>query len=105
MVGQDNVRAGALDSGENLKDDALLVQPTFLRGCFDRFSHDKIFIVSKSGSPIRVLTGSTNFSITGLYVNANHVLVFEDNNVAAKYAGKVALVAASSRGLGRLPCS
>jgi PLD-like domain len=57
-----------------------------VRGCFARFSHDKIFIVSKSGSPLSVLTGSTNFSITGLYVNANHVLVFDDNNVAAKYA-------------------
>jgi PLD-like domain len=55
------------------------------RGCFDRFSHDKIFIVSRAGTPIRVLTGSTNFSITGLYVNANHVLVFDDSNVAAKY--------------------
>jgi len=56
------------------------------QGCFDRFSHDKIFIVSKNGSPIRVLTGSTNFSVTGLYVNANHVLVFEDPAVAAEYA-------------------
>jgi len=57
-----------------------------VRGCFDRFSHDKIFIVSKNGSPIRVLTGSTNFSVTGLYVNANHVLVIDDANVAAQYA-------------------
>jgi hypothetical protein len=57
-----------------------------LRGCFDRFSHDKIFIVSKDGTATRVLTGSTNFSVTGLYVNANHVLVFDDANVAAEYA-------------------
>jgi hypothetical protein len=57
-----------------------------LRGCFDRFSHDKIFIVSKNGNPIRVLTGSTNFSVTGLYVNANHVLVFDDATVVAQYA-------------------
>jgi len=60
-------------------------QAAIERGCFDRFSHDKIFIVSRAGTPLRVLTGSTNFSITGLYVNANHVLVFEDSNVAAKY--------------------
>ena len=57
-----------------------------LRGHFARFSHDKIFIVSKNGSPIQVLTGSTNFSITGLYVNANHVLVFDDATVAGKYS-------------------
>ncbi|WP_263417833.1 phospholipase D-like domain-containing protein [Terriglobus albidus] len=57
-----------------------------VRGCFDRYSHDKIFILSKNGSPIRVLTGSTNFSVTGLYVNANHVLVFDDPGVAQHYS-------------------
>ncbi len=61
-----------------------------LRGKFGRFSHDKIFIVSKitdeANEPIRVLTGSTNLSITGLYVNANHVVVFDDETVAKQYA-------------------
>lgn len=58
-----------------------------VRGSFGRYSHDKIFIVSKKNGPAqRVLTGSTNFSVTGLYVNANHVLVFNDANVAAEYA-------------------
>lgn len=57
-----------------------------LRGSFGRYSHDKIFIVSKGGNPIQVLTGSTNFSVTGLYVNANHVLVFNDPKVAAEYS-------------------
>lgn len=57
-----------------------------LRGCFDRYSHDKIFIISKNGVATQVLTGSTNFSVTGLYVNANHVLVFDDANVAGEYA-------------------
>jgi len=56
------------------------------RGCFDRFSHDKIFIVSKNGSATQVVTGSTNWSVTGLYVNANHVLVFDDASVASQYA-------------------
>ena len=31
------------------------------------------------------LGNESNFSLTGLYVNANHVLVFEDANVAAHY--------------------
>lgn len=57
-----------------------------LRGHFARYSHDKILIVSKNNAPILVLTGSTNFSITGLYVNANHFLVFDDPIVAAEYA-------------------
>jgi hypothetical protein len=56
------------------------------QGSFARFSHDKIFVVSQNGKPIRVLTGSTNFSVTGLYVNANHVLVFEDPAMAVEYS-------------------
>ena len=56
------------------------------QGSFARFSHDKIFVVSQNGKPIRVLTGSTNFSVTGLYVNANHVLVFEDPAIAVEYS-------------------
>jgi hypothetical protein len=56
-----------------------------LRGCFARYSHDKIFVVLRNESPIEVVSGSTNFSLTGLYVNANHVLVFEDAGVAAHY--------------------
>ncbi|MEP6838316.1 MAG: phospholipase D-like domain-containing protein, partial [Bradyrhizobium sp.] len=57
-----------------------------VRGSFARFSHDKVFIVSRNGgAAIEVLTGSTNFSLTGLYVNANHVLVFEDADVAGHF--------------------
>lgn len=61
------------------------------RGHFARYSHDKVLIVSK-GKPgdsnagaQKVLTGSTNFSVTGLYVNSNHVIVFDDAVVAKKY--------------------
>jgi phosphatidylserine/phosphatidylglycerophosphate/cardiolipin synthase-like enzyme len=56
-----------------------------LRGKFGRYSHDKVFIVSKDGTALKVLTGSTNFSVTGLYVNSNHVLVFSDDEVPAQY--------------------
>jgi phosphatidylserine/phosphatidylglycerophosphate/cardiolipin synthase-like enzyme len=57
-----------------------------LRGKFGRYSHDKIFILSKNGTTTKVLTGSTNFSVTGLYVNSNHVLIFTDPKVTAQYA-------------------
>jgi len=57
-----------------------------LRGKFKRYSHDKVLLVSKGDKPVKVLTGSTNFSVTGLYVNANHVLVLTDKKVVAKYA-------------------
>ena len=55
------------------------------RGKFKRFSHDKILIVSNSKGAQLVLAGSTNFSITGVYVNSNHVVIFSDPDVAAKY--------------------
>jgi phosphatidylserine/phosphatidylglycerophosphate/cardiolipin synthase-like enzyme len=57
-----------------------------LRGKFGRFAHDKELIVSEGDQAIKVLTGSTNFSVTGLYVNSNHVLVFDDPQVATTYA-------------------
>jgi len=56
-----------------------------LRGHFKRYAHDKVFIISDTTGAQKVLTGSTNFSITGMYVNSNHVLVFNDPNVAEKY--------------------
>ena len=62
-----------------------------LRGKFGRYAHDKVFIVYRKGKqkniPLKVLTGSTNFSVTGLYVNSNHVLVYNDKQVAGWYAG------------------
>ena len=70
-----------------------------LRGHFNRFAHDKIMIVREggeryaAGDTVRaVLTGSTNFSVTGMYVNANHVIVLDAAQspahapVAAQYA-------------------
>lgn len=58
------------------------------RGKFGRFAHDKVLIVSdtKSKQAVKVLTGSTNFSVTGMYVNSNHVLVFDNPEVATLYS-------------------
>ena len=60
---------------------------TVKRGKFGRYAHDKVLVVYDGDAPVRVLTGSTNFSVTGLYVNSNHVLVFDDTEVAGWYAG------------------
>ena len=54
------------------------------RGQFGRYAHDKVMIVSDAHGAKKVLTGSTNFSVTGLYVNSNHVLVFDDTQVAVE---------------------
>jgi hypothetical protein len=56
------------------------------RGKFGRYAHDKILILRDDSGAQKVLTGSTNFSVTGLYVNANHVLVFPRGAVASEYA-------------------
>jgi phosphatidylserine/phosphatidylglycerophosphate/cardiolipin synthase-like enzyme len=56
------------------------------RGHFSRYAHDKVLIVSDAGGAKKVLTGSTNFSVTGLYVNSNHIVVFTDTGITSKYA-------------------
>jgi phosphatidylserine/phosphatidylglycerophosphate/cardiolipin synthase-like enzyme len=50
-----------------------------------RQQHNKVMIVRRNGQPVRVLTGSTNYSLRGLYIQANNALVFDDPGVAAKY--------------------
>ncbi len=58
----------------------------FKRGHFGRYQHNKVLIKRDAqGRAVRVLTGSTNFSITGLYVNANHVVVFDNAAIAGDY--------------------
>lgn len=56
-----------------------------VRAHFARQAHKKIFILKRKGIPEKVLTGSTNFSTNGLYINANHVLVLNDRSVAKLY--------------------
>jgi hypothetical protein len=74
------------DQFEKLFTKAATGSATIVRGKFGRFAHDKVFIVSNKSGAVKVLTGSTNFSVTGVYVNSNHVLVFNDPAVASKYA-------------------
>ena len=74
------------DKFEGLFTAAAKTGAAIMRGRFGRYSHDKVFIVSDASGPLKVLTGSTNYSVTGLYVNSNHVLIFNDRNVASAYA-------------------
>ncbi|MET0557798.1 MAG: hypothetical protein ABW065_03895 [Solirubrobacterales bacterium] len=55
------------------------------RGHFSRFSHGKILIQKRKGVAVKVLAGSANFSVRGLYVQSNNVFVFDDADVAAIY--------------------
>lgn len=54
-------------------------------GHFGRFAHNKVVIQKKNGKAVKVLTGSANFSVRGLYVQANNVLVFDDHETADLY--------------------
>lgn len=58
------------------------------RGHFGSQAHSKVFIQRKATGRkgVKVLTGSTNFTLNGLYINANHTLVFNNASVAQQYA-------------------
>ena len=74
------------DQFEKLFTKAMKGKSAILRGHFGRYAHDKVMIISNGDAAIKVLTGSTNYSVTGLYVNSNHVLIFDDKNVAGLYS-------------------
>lgn len=54
-----------------------------IRGHFGRFQHHKVFLKRNAeGDPVRVLFGSMNFSLRGLYVQANNVMLIDDPKAA-----------------------
>lgn len=79
-----HTKAGALEPAA-----AALLQSagvTIKRGHFARFAHDKCIIErDTAGKAVRVLTGSANFSIRGLYVQSNSIIRINDPDVAALY--------------------
>ena len=74
-------------------------------GHFRRFAHDKIFIRKVDGKPHSVLTGSANFSIRGLYVQANSVIRIEDPDVAAAYEDVFQTSFSNMSGFSKTPVS
>ena len=57
------------------------------QGHFSRFQHNKVFIKrDANGNAQRVIFGSMNFSVRGLYVQANNVVVVDDPGVAGMFA-------------------
>jgi len=57
---------------------------------FSGLQHNKVFIAKRkngnSAVPFAVSTGSTNFSLGGLYIQNNNVLLFRDADIARHYA-------------------
>lgn len=57
-----------------------------VRGHYKGLAHCKVFILMDANNKAqKVLTGSTNFSTNGLYINSNHVLIFDNPAVAERY--------------------
>lgn len=61
-----------------------------VRHHFSGLQHNKVIIAKRKTaggfSPFAVLTGSTNFSLSGFYIQNNNVLLFRDAGVAKLYA-------------------
>ena len=53
---------------------------------FTSLQHNKIIIAKRGGKAFAVFTGSTNYSLRGLYIQANNALLFVDNDIAGWYA-------------------
>jgi PLD-like domain len=49
---------------------------------FGRQQHNKVFIVKRNGVPEQVIAGSMNFSLRGIYIQANNVFKFSHPGVA-----------------------
>ena len=52
---------------------------------FTSLQHNKIFIAKRAGKAFAVFTGSTNYSLRGLYIQANNGLLFADADIAGMY--------------------
>jgi hypothetical protein len=58
------------------------------QGHFNRFQHNKVFIKRNAdrSKASRVLFGSMNFSVRGIYVQANNIIVVDDEGTAGAFA-------------------
>jgi PLD-like domain len=72
-------------------------------GHFSRYAHDKVLIQKRAGKPVKVLAGSANFSVRGLYVQSNNVFVFEDQSVAGLYEQAFAQAWEDAKGFSKSP--
>ncbi len=80
---------GTTDSAESQASDRLRNSAgaaNVKRTHFKSLQHNKVFIARRDGVAFRVLTGSTNFSFRGLYIQANNVLDFDEPTVAKFYS-------------------
>ena len=53
---------------------------------FKNLQHHKVLIAKRNGKPFQVLTGSTNFSFRGFYIQANNAIVFTNEPIAKLFS-------------------
>ncbi|MBN8647682.1 MAG: hypothetical protein J0L55_06975 [Caulobacterales bacterium] len=68
-------------AAKRLEENGCKVKRTHFKG----LQHNKVFIEIENGKPIKALFGSTNFSYRGIYIQANNVIVFENEEVAGLF--------------------
>ena len=75
------------DQFETLFKQQAIAPASIFRGRFQSLAHSKVFIQKRKSTDVavKVLTGSTNFSTNGFYINANHVLIYSSRSVAKFY--------------------
>ncbi|HLY98030.1 MAG TPA: phospholipase D-like domain-containing protein [Candidatus Angelobacter sp.] len=80
-----HTKAGAIEPQARKAITSAAGASNVVSGHFNRFAHCKVMIQRRNGKPVKVLTGSANFSIRGLYVQANNVIVINDPKTANEY--------------------
>jgi hypothetical protein len=50
-----------------------------------RIGHNKFAVYVKDGTPTAVMTGSTNWTETGLCAQSNNCIIVEDEDIATDY--------------------
>jgi hypothetical protein len=102
----DHGEQGLVDSCESISASRLMAAGAEVKRLhFSRQQHNKVFIVKRNGVPIKVLAGSTNFSLRGLYIQANNALIFDDELVAGKFSDLFDAYWASPKTFRRNPLS
>lgn len=83
----DHDEQGEPDSAESVSAARLVAAGAAVKRMhFGRQQHNKVLVVRRHGVAVRALGGSTNFSLRGLYIQANNALLFEGGAAAAKFA-------------------
>lgn len=49
------------------------------------FAHNKFIVITKNGTPVKVFTGSTNWTTNGVFTQINNAVVLHDPEVAKYY--------------------